>query len=55
MLTAYASRARSDPEKKYDTQEKEAVAIIFCAIHFHPYLYGRKFTLVTDHKPLVWF
>ena len=42
-------------EKKYDTYEKEALAIIFCVTHSRPYLYGRKFTLVTDHKPLVWF
>ena len=41
--------------KKYDTYEKEALAIIFCVTHFRHYLYGRKFTLVTDHKPLVWF
>ncbi|XP_043475954.1 uncharacterized protein LOC122507359 [Leptopilina heterotoma] len=52
---AYASRSLSDTEKKYDTYEKEALAIIFCVSHFRPYLYGRKFTLVTDHKPLVWF
>ena len=52
---AYASRSLSDTEKKYDTYEKEALAIIFCVTHFRPYLYGRKFTLVTDHKPLVWF
>ena len=52
---AYASRSLSDTEKKYDTYEKEALAIIFCVTHFRPYLCGRKFTLVTDHKPLVWF
>ena len=52
---AYASRSLSDTEKKYDTYEKEALAIIFCVTHFRPYLYGRKFTLVTDHKLLVWF
>ena len=52
---AYASRSLSDTEKKYSTYEKEALIIIFCVTHFCPYLYGRKFTLVTDHKPLVWF
>ena len=30
-------------------------AIVFYVTHFRPYLYGRKFSLVTDHKPLVWF
>ena len=52
---AYTSRSLSGTEKKYDTYEKEAIAIIFCVTHFPPYLYGRKFTLVADHKPLVWF
>ena len=52
---AYASRSLSETEKKYDTYEKEALAIIFCVTHFRPYLYGRKFTSVTDQKPLVWF
>ena len=52
---AYASRSLSDTEKKYNTYEKEALAIIFCVTHFRPYLYGRIFTLVTDHKPLFWF
>ena len=50
---AYASRSLT--EKKYDTYVKEALAIIFCVTHFRPYLHERKFTLVTDHKPLVWF
>ena len=52
---AYALRSLSDNEKKYDTYKKEALAIIFCVTHFHPYLYGRKITLVTDHKLLVCF
>ena len=52
---AYASRILIDTEKKYDTYEKEALDIIFCVTHFCSYLYGTKFTLVTDHQPLVWF
>ena len=29
--------------------------MIFCVTYFRPYLYGRKLTLVTGQKPLVWF
>ena len=52
---AYTCRSLNDCERKYDTYGKEALAIIYCVTYFRPYLYGRKFTLVTDHKPLVWF
>lgn len=54
----YASRSLTDNELKYDTYEKEVLAIVYCVKHFRqfrPYLYGRKVTLVTDHKPLLWF
>lgn len=27
---------------------------MYATHYFRPYLYGRQFTLITDHKPLVW-
>ena len=52
---ADTSRTLNTAEVRYDTYEKAALAIVYSVLHFRPYLYGRKFTLVTDHKPLLWF
>ena len=40
-------------QRKYSQIQKEALAIVFALRKFHRYLYGQKFILVTDHKPLL--
>lgn len=40
-------------KKSYSQIDKEATTIIYWIKKCHQYLYGRKFRLLTDHKPLV--
>ena len=52
VVIAYASRHLNDVEKNWSTIEKEAYAIVYAVKQFYPYLYGRRFQVLSDHKPL---
>ena len=49
----YASRALTSAEINYQNLECEAQAAVWGMEKFHYFLYGRKFILQTDQKPLV--
>ena len=49
---AYASRTLTPAEQKYSQLDKEALSIVFGVKHFHQFLFGRSFTILSDHKPL---
>jgi len=51
-VVAYASISNNNVKSHYSSYEGEALGAIWVIAHSPPYLFGQKFTLVTDHQPL---
>ena len=49
---AYISRPLTSMERRYSQIEREALGCVSAVERLHNYLFGIKFTLLTDNKPL---
>ena len=52
VVVSYASRSLTDTERRYSQTEREALGLVWACEKFHPYIYGVRFDLLTDHMPL---
>jgi len=50
---ANASKTLTRSQRNYSQIQKEAMAIVYALKKFYHYLFGRRFIVVTDHKPLL--
>ena len=50
---AFASRFLNSTEERYSVNELELLGIVWSIDYFKYYLYGKKFTVITDHRALL--
>jgi hypothetical protein len=50
----FASKRTSATQEKYGATELECLGAVWAIRNYRPYLEGRRFILVTDHKALEW-
>lgn len=49
---AFASKTLTPAQRGYSQLDREGLAVIFAVTKFHKYLFGRRFILQLDNKPL---
>ena len=52
LPVAYASRSTTNIEQNYSPIELETLNVAFTCEKFHQFIYGKKFIIENDHKPL---
>ena len=52
-VVCYASRALTATEQRYSQTDREFLAVVYGVEHFHLYLFGSRFRVTTDYKPLI--
>lgn len=50
---AYAKRVLNNAERNYSTIEREFLGLVWAVTQYKTYLYGRKFTIMTNHRLLI--
>ena len=50
----FVSRSLTSGEKNYTVTQRELIAIVYSVQKFNNYLDGRKFTIITDHRALIY-
>ena len=51
-IIAIVSKKLNDTQRRYSAYKKELYAIVYCLRQFHPWVWGHKLFIVTDHMPL---
>ena len=54
QVVAYASHRWSKSDERRSATERECVGVLWAIARFRPYIWGRRFTLVTDCSALTW-
>ena len=54
QVVTFASRTLTKAERRYCATRHEMLALVWAIHHFRPYLYGKMFTVRTNHNSLKW-